>query len=206
MRLRLVQRLAFVLVFLAAVTARARAGEWSFAPSITYYDPPGADAFLNPIVEADRGVLHLEARYNYEDLETGALFAGRTYEFGKDISWTVVPMLGIVLGNTDGFAPGLKLNADWRGFTFLTESEVVVDFEDAGSSFVYSWLEGSYGVMQGLRLGLAAQRTKTYETGLELQRGPLVEVSLDRKWLAFYWFNLDRPDDETFVVASGFEF
>ena len=71
---------------------------------------------------------------------------------------------------------------------------------------MYSWLEGSYGVMQGLRLGLAAQRTKTYETGLALQRGPLVEVSLDRKWLALYWFNLDRPDDETFVVASGFEF
>jgi len=198
--------LALVALLVALVTSRAQAEDWSVAPSITFYDPPGADAFLNPAVEADRGVLHLEARYNYEDLETGSLFVGRTFEFGKDVSWSAVPLLGIVFGNTDGIAPGLKLHAGWRGFTFLTESEVVVDLEDAGASFVYSWLEGSYEVTRELRLGLAAERTKTYETGLELQRGPMIELSLDRKWFAFYWFNLDRPDDETFVFASGFEF
>ena len=58
----------------------------------------------------------------------------------------------------------------------------------------------------GLRLGVVGQHTKTYDTGLDLQRGPMVDLSRGRGWLGFYWFNLDRPDDQAFVFAGGYTF
>jgi hypothetical protein len=197
--------LGLALLVLVVGAMPAAAEEWTLGVSGFLFDPPDDDVFLSPIVEADRGVLHLEARYNYEDLETGSAFVGRTFEFGKDVAWTVVPLLGLVLGQTDGLAPGVKLDVGWRKLAFSTESEVVIPFEDAGASFVYSWLQGTVAATEGLRLGVVGQRTKTYETGLEFQRGPMIELSRGRGWLGFYWFNLDRPDDETFVFAGGWE-
>lgn len=184
----------------------AEAGAWTFGASAFVFAPPDDDAFLSPILEADRGALHLEARYNYEDLETGSIFVGRTFQLGGDESTTVVPVIGLVLGRTDAIAPGLKLDLAWRGLAFSTESEVIVDLEDSDASFVYTWLEGTLGVTEGLRLGFVAQRSKTYETGLDIQRGPMIELSRAKGWLGFYWFNLDRPEDETFAFAAGYEF
>src|SRR5262245_7860111 len=94
------------LALLLPSAGSARAGAWAFGTSAFVFDPPDDDAFVSPIVEADRGVLHLEARYNYEDLKTGSAFIGRTFEFGTEVSGTVVPMIGLVLGRTDAVAPG----------------------------------------------------------------------------------------------------
>jgi len=198
--------IGLALFILAASAWPATAAEWSYGASAFVFDPPNDDAFLSPILEADRGVLHFEGRYNYEDQETGSVFAGRIFRFGEKVEWTVVPIMGLVLGRTDGVAPGVKLDVGWQKLTLSTESEAVIDFEDAGASFVYTWLEGTIAASDWLSLGLVGQRTKTYETGLEFQRGPMVQASRGPGWLAFYWFNLDRPDDETFVFAGGWEF
>jgi len=196
--------LAFLL--LAAGSARSDAKPWVIGASAFVFDPPDDDAFISPIVEADQGALHLEARYNYEDLKTGSAFIGRTFEFGREVSGTVVPMIGLVLGRTDAIAPGMKLDLAWRGVAFSTESEVLLDLHDRNDSFLYSWLETTIGVGGGLRLGVVGQHTKTYETGLDIQRGPMIEWSRRRGWLGFYWFNLDRPDDQAFVFAGGYAF
>src|SRR5262245_17908711 len=184
-------------------TVRAEAKEWAFGAAAFLFDPPDDDVFVSPIVDADRGVLHLEARYNYEDLKTGSAFIGRTFEFGKEVSGTVVPVIGLVLGRTDAVAPGVNLDLAWRRLAFSTESEVLIDLHDSNASFVYSWLETTIGVGGGLRLGVVGQHTKTYDTGLDIQRGPMIEWSRGRGWLGFYGFNLDRTDDQAFVFAGG---
>ena len=56
-----------VLVVLA-LPCPASADEWSFALSGFVFDPPDDSPYFSPIFYADRGALHLEARYNYEDL------------------------------------------------------------------------------------------------------------------------------------------
>ena len=198
--------LAIAWALLAAGTADAGARDWTWDAAAFVFDPPGSDGFVSPILGADRGVLHLEARYNYENLETGSIFIGRSVAFGREVTGTVVPLVGIVLGRTDGVAPGVKLDVAWRRLSFSTESEVVLDLHDPDDSFLYSWLETTIAAAGGVRLGVVGQHTKTYETGLDIQRGPMIELSRGRGWLAFYWFNLDRPDDETFVLAGGWSF
>lgn len=55
---------------------------WAFDLTGYWTDPPEADAYGSAILRADRGPLHLEARYNYEGIDTGSVFAGWTFVVG----------------------------------------------------------------------------------------------------------------------------
>ena len=48
------------------------AKKWSFSATVYTYLVPDSRDYAQPTVTADRGWLHLEARYNYEALETGS--------------------------------------------------------------------------------------------------------------------------------------
>jgi len=63
---------------------------------------PDDSNFLLVIATADRGALHLEARYNYEALDTGSLFAGWTFAGGDKLTYELTPMLGAVLVRRKG--------------------------------------------------------------------------------------------------------
>ena len=163
---------ALRIVTILTLAHPAVAEDWSFAISGFVFDPPEESAYFSPIFYADRGALHLEARYNYEGLETGSFFIGRNFEVGENVTLTAVPMFGLVLGSTQGIAPGAEIEIGWRRLALYAESEYVFDLEEEDESFLYTWLEATVAPSEWLRLGLVAQRTRTYETGLDVQRGP----------------------------------
>ncbi|HXV60272.1 MAG TPA: hypothetical protein VEK15_06225 [Vicinamibacteria bacterium] len=199
-------RRALWLVAVVATATPAASEDWSFALSAFVFDPPKDSPYISPIFYADRGGLHLEARYNYEDLETGSLFVGRSFDFGENVSFTAVPMLGIVAGSTNGVAPGAEIEIAWRRLALYAESEYVLDLEDSDASFLYTWSEATLAPVDWLRFGLVVQRTRTYDTGLDLQRGLLIELSHAKLSFAFHWFNPDRTEDQVFAYAAGYEF
>jgi hypothetical protein len=206
-RLRVVALAAAAVAALAAAPMPAAATPWSFDASGFVFVPQDDDASVSPIFAGDRGPLHLEARYNYEDLETASAFIGRTFEFEDgDVTGSVVPVFGVVVGNTAGIAPGVNFELYWNRFTFTTESELVIELPDSDESFLYSWTEATFAPVRGLQLGVAIQRAKLEEIGLEVRRGPMLTLSRARGWLGLYWFDPDSPDDETFVLGAGFSF
>src|SRR5438045_3190840 len=75
---------------------------WSFSASLYGYIVPDSREYVQPTVTADHGMLHLEARYNYENLKTGSLWVGCNFGGGERITWELTPMLGGVIGNTAG--------------------------------------------------------------------------------------------------------
>lgn len=184
----------------------AFAEEWSFALTGFVFDPPEESSYFSPIFYADRGALHLEARYNYEGLDTGSVFVGRTFETGESVTLTAIPLFGIVLGSTTGVAPGAEIEIAWRKLAVYAESEYVIDLEENDSSFLYTWLETTVTPTEWLRFGLVSQRTRTYESGLDIQRGLLVELSHRTVSFGFHWFNPDRSEDQVFAYALSYEF
>jgi hypothetical protein len=196
-----------VLALLAASAVPAVATPWGYDVSAFVYVPQDDDVFTAPTVSADRGALHLEARYNYEDLETGSVFIGRNIEFeDKDVSGSIVPVFGVVAGNTAGIAPGVNIDLTWGRFEFSTETEVVVELPESDQSFLYSWVEATLEPIHGLRFGVAGQRTKVKDVGVDQRRGPMLSISARRAWLGFYWFDPDRKDEQTLVFAGGVAF
>jgi hypothetical protein len=162
---------------------------WSFSFNLSGYIVPHDQSYASPTFSADRKRLHLGARYNYEDTETGSLWAGYKFEIGDKVAMQATPMIGGVFGHTSGIAPGYMASISWKKLELSTEGEFVADIKDSTGSFFYSWMEVSYSPLNWCRTGLVAQRTKAYHTGLDIQRGILVGFSHKRLDFTAYVFN-----------------
>jgi len=178
---------------------------WSFSAAAYTYIIPDDREYVQPTITADRGWLHLEARYNYEDLDTGSLWGGYNFSGGDKLAWEITPMLGGVFGDTSGVAPGYKGSLGWWKLELYSEGEYVFDTDDSSESFFYNWSELTLAPLDWFRFGLVTQRTRVYETDREVQRGLLVGFSYKMVDLTTYVFN---PDDSkpTFVVAVALNF
>src|SRR5215211_4549575 len=116
----------------AATTASAQIKEaeenaWSFSAFASTYIVPDFQEYVQPTFTADRGWLHLETRYNYENLETGSLWIGYNFGGGEKLEWEFTPMLGGVFGNTTGIAPGYKFSVSYWKLELSSEGEFVFD-------------------------------------------------------------------------------
>ena len=77
---------------------------------------------MQPTVAADRDWLHVEARFNYEDRDTGSAWLGYNFSVGREVTLEITPMIGAVIGNTAGIAPGYKASLGWRMFELDSET------------------------------------------------------------------------------------
>jgi len=178
---------------------------WSHrASGATYFFPDDGD-YIQPTMASDRGALHLEGRYNYEDRRSLSGFIGRNFEFGKTVTFQLTPMVGAVIGDTDGIVPALELDLAWRRLEAYLEGEYVIDVNRVGNRFLYNWSEVSVWATDWLRAGLVAQRTRTHGVPLDIQRGLLVGVMVSKIEPVLYFFN-PGSDDHFLVVSIGVEF
>jgi hypothetical protein len=173
---------------------------WEISGSVYYSDPPGTDDRVTPILYADRGSLHLEARYGYEDDDTASFWAGWTFETGEELTAAITPMLGAVVGNTDGFAPGLELDVGWRRISWYAEMEYLFDVHDHDDNFFYSWSTLTYGLTDWLSAGLVTERSKLVDTDYSLQRGLALEFH--RAHLGFSLYAYDIGTDDSYTVFA----
>jgi hypothetical protein len=188
------------------VSAHSSANKsWAFNLAIDGYIVPDEDGYVSPIIAADRGWLHLEARYNYEDLRTGSLWAGYTFTAGKTLVLSVTPMIGGVFGRTTGIAPGLEASLTYKKLELSISNEFVVDTKNQSSNFYYDWPQLTYSPIEWLHLGLVAQRTKVYHTGLDTQRGFLFGVSHKQMEFTTYIFNAGSANVSA-ILEAGFSF
>jgi len=173
---------------------------WEFSVSGSTYFVPEDSNFLQPSFTADRDWLHLEARYNYEAIDTGSAWVGYNFSGGETVTWELTPMLGAVFGATDGVAPGYKGTVGWKKLEFYSEGEYVFDAGETSDSFFYNWSELTFAPVESFRFGMVTERTRAYETDRDIQRGLLAGFSYRRLSVTGYVFN---PDDEkpTFVLA-----
>jgi hypothetical protein len=155
--------------------------------------------YVQPIVTADRDALHLEGRYNYEDRRSVSGFVGWTFERGTTTTLALTPMLGGVVGETDGIVPALELSFDWRRLEVYSEGEYVIGVGDT-TSFFYNWFEVSVRAADWLRGGLATQHTRTFNAPREIQRGVLAGVTVGKVEGVFCLFNPGSHD--AYVIAS----
>ena len=186
-------------------SADSSTNKWAYNLTIDGYIVPDDQSFVDPVFMADRNWLHLEARYNYENLRTSSLWVGYNFSAGKNVELNITPMIGGVFGRTNGIAPGLEASLSYKRFELSISNEYVFDTTDQSESFYYSWPQLTYSPVDWLRVGAVAQHSKTYHTAVDIQRGFLVGVS-HKKWeCTTYVFNLGFTDP-TVVLEGGISF
>ena len=178
---------------------------WEVNLAGSLYVLPYEEDFVQPTLRADRGRLHLETRYNYEDRNSASFFAGANFEWGDTVQLTLTPMLGGLVGDTDGIVPALEADLTWRKLAAYAEAEYVFDLDDSSSKFFYMWSELSLWPTEWLRAGLVTQRTRVYQTERDVQRGLLVGFAFKKLEGTVYFFN-PGSDDHFTVVSLGLSF
>jgi hypothetical protein len=178
---------------------------WAFSASGYAYFVPHEPDFGVGTATADRGWVHLEARYNYESLHTGSFWLGASFSFGKELKLDLTPMIGGVFGDTNGVAPGYHLTLGYKKFEFYSEGEYLFDTDHHRRSYFYNWNELTYAPLEWLRAGLVSQRTRLYTTSLDIERGLLVRVEVKSWTFTVYIFNFGWTDPTTVAsVSFGF--
>jgi hypothetical protein len=178
---------------------------WAFSLVTSGYIVPDGQSYASPDFSADRGWLHLEARYNSEALKTGSLWAGYNFSVGKKLVLNATPMLGGVFGDLNGIAPGCLLTLSYKRVQLYSSDEYVFDIQNHDDNYFYTWSQITYSPLHWLQLGVVSQRTRTYQTGLDVQRGVLVGFTYKKVNFTTNIFNFGWSTP-TEVLALGLNF
>lgn len=186
----------------SATDASEAAAAWAFSGLAYLYFVPADRSYVQPSFTADRSALHLEARYNYEDMRTASLWVGYNLAGGEELGWTLTPMFASVVGRSNGVAPGCRVSLSYGKFELYSEGEYLFDFGDPAASFFFNWSELGFAPLTWLHAGLVTQRTRAYATTRELQRGLFAGVSFGMATLTTYVLNPDASQPIVIVAAS----
>jgi hypothetical protein len=157
-------------------------------------------------LSADRGPLHLEAHWAYEDRDTLSIFVGKTFPIAGDISGSITPRIGVAGGDSDGIIPAFALGLDWKALSFTTDVEYLIGTSSDTDDFLYSWSELAYGFSERFSAGIVGQRTNVFDQELTIDRGLLFNVATGKgSHLTAYIFNPDL-DDPYVSIAFGVGF
>jgi len=193
---------AFCTFSYAQETPASAEKQWNFGADLNMYFFPDEFIML-PVFRADKNKLHLEARYNYEDLETFSGWVGYNFNGGKKIEYAITPMVGGVVGLSNGIAAGLEFTFAYKGFEWYTESEYLFEFESSENNFYYMWSDITYSPNDWLWFGLSGQRTRLYQTDLDIQRGLLIGGGYKSFELTGYLYNLGFDDPFVLITLSA---
>ena len=188
-----------------AETEESNDHTWSFAAAGYGYIISQDQSYFSSTFRADRNWAHLEARYNYEDRSTGSLWLGYNVSVGEKVVLEATPMVGGIFGSTTGVAPGYLLSLSYKNISLYSEGEFVFDSDNTRDNFAYSWNELTYAPSDLFRVGLVAQRTRAYQTPVDLQRGVFAGISHKKIEFAVYVLNLGWTEP-TVVLAIGRKF
>lgn len=133
------------------------------------------------------------------------MWIGYNFSFGQKVVFEVTPMVGGVFGNTNGIAPGYQASLSYKRLVLSSSGEYVFDTTGRNGSFFYSWPQLTYSPTDWFHAGLVAQRTKTYHTGFDTQRGFLLGFSYKRAEFTTFVFN-PGWSDPTVVVEIHWSF
>lgn len=174
---------------------------WEFSASLYGYAVRDGRDYMGLTLIADRDWLHLEGRYNYENFDTVSLWIGYNFSVGETVTLDATPMLGGIVGDTDGIAPGYEITLGWKWFELYTEGEFVFDLNTSDDNYFYSWSELTVSPVDWFYGGLAAQRTKLRDEDGEVSLGPMIGFAYKWAELSLYWF---EPGNDDQIVATAF--
>ncbi|MHB0968958.1 MAG: hypothetical protein ACYC7A_01975 [Thermoanaerobaculia bacterium] len=163
------------------------------------------DATLAPTLMADTERFHLEARHNYEGMNTTSLWGGYTVRSADGESWAVTPMLGAAFGDTRGVLPGAEAIINWRALDVYLELEHLFSTGGESDDFTYCWAELAVSPTEWLRAGIVSQATWPAGAPDSEQHGALLGFSYRDLTLTSFLFDAGS-DDEMVVVTAAVEF
>lgn len=130
-----------------------------------------------------------EARYNYEELQTGSLYAGKNFSGGKKINYSVTPMLGVVFGKYNGGSAAMNVDIEYGKMFFSGQLQYTVNKENKEEDFFYNWSELGCNIGNKFYGGISMQQTKLYGSKVSADAGLLFGFETGKITIPLYLFS-----------------
>ena len=183
-----------IAVFSQQTSDSVKTRNWDVSAVALFVFTPD-NSFILPVVYANYKRWHFEPRYNYENLETFSMFVGYNIAGGKKFKYFLTPMLGGVVGRTDGIAPGFEADLGYWRFKFYTEMEYLFDFNTSANSYYYAWSHLSFAITKWMSAGIAGGRNRVYKNDVDVQRGVSLGFTIKQLTITGYYYNPFTPDN-----------
>ncbi|MBT1708815.1 hypothetical protein KK062_11300 [Fulvivirgaceae bacterium PWU5] len=137
---------------------------------------------------------YAEARYNYEEVNTFSLYVGKNFprEY-KLVSYSLTPVVGVVVGELNGVSLGLLLAAEFRKYFFSSQSQCTLSRDDGDAHFLFSWTELGYAPVRWFYFGGSVQLTRfTHHGNTVADPGAFVGFETGNWSFPIYGFNLQN--------------
>lgn len=142
-------------------------------------------------------------RYNYEDVQTATAMVGKTSTWGKRNTCSIMPMAGVLYGNSNGFTLAVKGEVEVGKIYFSTEPQYVFSFSGEKDNFYFNWSEVAIDLSNNFFTGLAVQHTLLYGRQPDLDKGIFAGFSIKDLEVPFYIFK--RRDGHYFVMGISWK-
>jgi hypothetical protein len=126
-------------------------------------------------------------------------------QHGKKVVLVATPMVGGIFGNVNGVAPGLEFTVSYKKLQLYSANEYIFDTNTKSGNFFYTWTQLTYSPREWLTVGFVVQRTRAYQTSLDVQRGLLIGFSHKKIDFTTQIFNFGWTDP-TVVLSLGYSF
>ncbi len=165
-----------------------------------YYSSPGSSIIVPKIYYQTPHNWLGEIRYNYEELETISLLAGKMFSFDGELSYSVTPLAGIVLGKMKGGLVGSDMTMNYKDLFFSSEPQYTFSVEDRSENFFFNWSELGYDFSKIVYAGVALQSTHRHKSQSTWEPGIMMGLNYRNWTFPVYLFS---PADENRNLVLG---
>ena len=145
-----------------------------------------------------------EARYNFDELNTFSLYAGRKFAGSGNLNWEATPIVGGLMGQMNGGSLGMNVGFDYKRLFFLSQSQYSFSMENGTDKFFYNWSELGFEATQWLYAGVAVQQTNIYQEKGRMEPGCMIGFSIKNWTIPLYAFNTS-DQDRYFVLGVNWQ-
>jgi hypothetical protein len=156
-----------------------------------YYYPgnKGTSTIVPRVYYQTKKKWYAEARYNYDESQTFAFNAGKTFSTTGRVSYSVTPVAGVVTGKLNGASLGVNSEIEYEKLFFSSESQYTFSSVGRNGDFLFNWSELGYQVTSKFYTGLALQLTRVYRTTNVWEPGVMTGFSFDKFTFPLYMFS-----------------
>lgn len=169
------------------------------------YMANGVPGFLQPSAHFQSAKnWYVEMRYNYEDAQTFSIYSGRNFSGGKEMEFSLTPMIGYSMGKFNGLSFAGNIDLDWKGFYFSSQSQASRSLDIREDDFIFSWSELGFNITEHVFTGISTQFTR--QTGENYaEAGILAGITLGKLEIPLYMFS-PFSKNQNFILGLSYEF
>jgi len=142
---------------------------------------------------------YIEARGNYEAINSASLYFGKTFKKNALLSYSIIPIAGLVMGSFSGGSVGANVALDYKNISLSSQSQYTFSIENRATNFTYSWSDLTYQLKKWMSAGLSLQ-----QTGGLFEKGILVQGVFKNLSVPLYVFN-PATRERHFVLGLNVE-